>query len=177
MQTRSRGLSRFAAWAMWPAVVIAIVFVAIWPLMPDIRRSLVGVRVHAPDWALWCELAVQVQAHIVAAMLGVGVGVVILLLPKGRGWHKPLGWIWVAAMAVTAVSSLFITGLNGGSYSIIHVLTGWTLIALPMGVAAIRNRNVLAHKRAMLGMYLGGLAVAGALTFLPGRFMFQLFFG
>ncbi len=101
---------------------------------------------------------------------------VILSLPKGRGLHKPLGWLWVTAMGVTAVSSLFMTGLNGNFYSLIHLLTGWTLIALPMGVFAIRNRNVLAHRRAMTGMFLGGLIVAGAFAFLPGRFMFELFF-
>jgi uncharacterized membrane protein len=29
----------------------------------------------------------------------------------------------------------------------------------------------------MLGIFLGGLLVAGAFTFLPGRFMFNLFLG
>lgn len=56
-------------------------------------------------------------------------------------------------MATTAVSSLFMTGLNGNSYSFIHLLTGWTLIVLPIGAFAIRNRNVIARRRAMTGMY------------------------
>jgi uncharacterized membrane protein len=150
---------------------------ALWPVLPRMGQAIEGVAPHAPDWALWRDLSVQLQTHIVAALLALAVGLVILFLPKGRGLHKPLGWVWVGAMAVTALSSLFITGLNGDAYSIIHLLTGWTLIALPMGVFAIRNRNVKAHKRSMLGLYLGGLVVAGALTLLPGRFMFQLFFG
>lgn len=175
METRRRR-RRLIAWGLGPAMALTVVLVAMWPVIPQVRRALEGVRMHAPDWTLWQGLAPQLQAHIAAALLALAVGMGILLLPKGRGLHRPLGWLWVAAMAVTALSSLFITGLNGDAYSVIHFLTGWTLIALPMGVAAIRNRNVAAHRRAMLGLYLGGLVVAGALTFLPGRFMFQLFF-
>jgi uncharacterized membrane protein len=80
-------------------------------------------------------------------------------------------------MATTAVSSLFITGLNGSFYSFIHLLSGWTMIGLPMAIFAIRNRKVDAHRRAMTGMFVGGLLIAGALTFLPGRFMFEFVFG
>lgn len=167
---------RWVVWGLGPAVAIAITLVGMAPVLPYLGRAFAQAAPHAPDWALWRELAPQAQTHIVAALTALGLGFVILSLPKGRGWHKPIGWAWVIAMAVTAVSSLFMTGLNGDSYSLIHLLTGWTLIALPMGVFAIRNRNVIAHRRAMTGMFLGGLVVAGALTFLPGRFMFELFF-
>lgn len=125
----------------------------------------------ARQFPRWLVLGVGPAAAIAIVLIGMAP-----VLPKGRGLHKPLGWAWVIAMGVTAISSLFITGLNGNSYSLIHLLTGWTLIALPMGIFAVRNRNVLAHRRAMTGMFLGGLVVAGALTFLPGRFMFELFF-
>jgi uncharacterized membrane protein len=80
-------------------------------------------------------------------------------------------------MGATAVSSLFITSLNGGVYSLVHLLSGWTIVALPMAIFAIRNRKVEAHRRAMTGMFVGGLLVAGALAFLPGRFMFEFLFG
>jgi uncharacterized membrane protein len=100
-----------------------------------------------------------------------------MLRPKGRGIHKALGWSWVAAMGTTAVSSLFITGLNGDAYSLIHLLSGWTVIALPMAVYAIRSRRVEMHRRMMMGMFYGGLLIAAALTFIPGRFMFQFLLG
>ena len=108
---------------------------------------------------------------------GLLIGITILAGPKGRGLHKILGWSWVAAMAATAISSLFLTGLNGDFYSLIHLLSGWMLIALPMGVAAIRRGNVMAHRRAMTGMFVGGLLIAGSLSFLPGRFMFAFLLG
>ncbi len=131
---------------------------------------------HAPDWALFAALPLQVKLHIASAITALLVGTVIWLLPKGRGFHKPLGWTWVIAMATTAISSLFITGLNGNSYSFIHLLSGWTIIALPMAIFAIRNRNVAMHRRNMTGIFVGGLLIAGAFTFIPGRFMFEFFF-
>lgn len=176
MQSKARQFPRWLVLGVGPAAAIAIVLIGMAPVLPYLALLLARAKPHAPDWALWLELSPQTQIHIAAALTALLTGLVILSLPKGRGLHKPLGWAWVIAMGVTAISSLFMTGLNGNSYSLIHLLTGWTLIALPMGIFAVRNRNVLAHRRAMTGMFLGGLVVAGALTFLPGRFMFELFF-
>ena len=44
-------------------------------------------------------------------------------------------------------------------------------------VYAARRHRVAAHRRAMTGMFVGGLIVAGAFTFLPGRLMWAIFFG
>lgn len=134
------------------------------------------IRPHAPDWAAFAELSPQTKVHITAAAIALVIGFIILVLPKGRGPHKPLGWTWVIAMATTAVSSLFMTGLNGDFYSLIHLISGWAVVVLPMGIYAIRNRNVAAHRRHMMSLFLGALLIAGAFAFLPGRFMFDFFF-
>ncbi|MEZ5994304.1 MAG: DUF2306 domain-containing protein [Hyphomonadaceae bacterium] len=172
-------VKRQPKWPGWlvQAAAFAVMAVALSPIAPDLTAGFGDARPHAPNFALWGRLGPQVQIHIIAALAALVIGCVILALPKGRGPHRVLGWAWVAAMGITAVSSLFITGLSGNSYSLIHLLTGWTIIALPMGIVAIRNRRLEWHKRAMTGMFVGGLLVAGLLTFLPGRFMFQLFFG
>jgi uncharacterized membrane protein len=151
---------------------------AIAPITPAIWRyaTTAEIHPHPPDWSLFAALAPQIKVHILAALTALAVGVVIWFLPKGRGPHKALGWAWVVAMSTTAISSLFITGLNGGFYSFIHLLSGWTLIALPMAVFAIRKRNVTLHRRHMSGIFVGGLVIAGALSFIPGRFMFEFFF-
>lgn len=164
------------SWIGW-AFVTAILAAAIIPFGPDVVRAFAGVSLHAPDWPLWIRLPLAVKLHIISALAALGVGTIILFRPKGTGFHKTLGWTWVIAMGTTAVSSLFITGLNGNSYSFIHLLSGWTIIGLPMAVYAIRNRKVETHKRAMTGMFVGGLLIAGALTFLPGRFMFEFLLG
>jgi uncharacterized membrane protein len=159
-------------------VVLTVVLVgALWRFFPYIAGQFSRVEPHAPDWALWAALPIAVEIHIIAALTALGIGLVILFRRKGTGFHRTFGWTWVAAMGTTAVSSLFITGLNGNFYSLIHLLSGWTIIGLPMAIYAIRNRKVDAHRRAMTGMFVGGLLVAGALTFIPGRFMFEFLLG
>ncbi|QGZ96941.1 DUF2306 domain-containing protein [Terricaulis silvestris] len=165
-----------ASWIGW-AVLVAVLVAALYPLRAELGAAFANVAPHAPDWTLWIALPLTIKLHILAALTALGVGTVILFKPKGTGFHKTLGWTWVIAMATTAVSSLFITGLNGNFYSFIHLLSGWTIIGLPMAIFAIRNRKVDAHKRAMTGMFVGGLLIAGVLTFLPGRFMFEFLLG
>lgn len=167
-------IARRVSWIAWIAVA-AILAVAIAPLLTG--GGTVDVAPHAPNWSLWMALPLTIKIHIIAALTALGIGTIILFRPKGTGFHKTLGWTWVIAMGTTAVSSLFITGLNGDAYSFIHLLSGWTIIGLPMAIYAIRNRKVEAHKRAMTGMFVGGLLIAGALTFLPGRFMFEFLLG
>lgn len=159
------------------AIALGLIAAALAPFAPQILERAGQVSLHAPDWRLWADQSWVLQLHIISALTALVVGTVILLRRKGSGLHKTLGWTWVVAMGSTAVSSLFMTGLNGGFYSFIHIISGWTIVALPMAVVAIRRREVERHRRSMTGMFVGGLLIAGALTFLPGRFMFDFFFG
>lgn len=174
--SQPRTAPRFGRWA-GPVIAIGIVGVSMIPFLPSITARLGDISLHAPDWALWRRVPLVTHLHVYAALAALLIGTIILLRPKGRGLHKALGWTWIVAMGTTAVSSLFITGINGNAWSIVHLLTGWVIIALPMAIWAIRNRKVEAHRRAMTGMFVGGLIFAGALTFIPGRLMFETFFG
>lgn len=155
---------------------LTILVVAMAPFAGQLGAGFAAASPHAPDWSLWASQKPQVFIHVGAALLALLIGAFLMLAPKGVGPHKALGWTWVAAMATTAVSSLFIFGLNRDSFSIIHLLSGWTLIALPMAVFAIRRRKVAMHRRMMTGLFVGGLLIAGALAFIPGRLMFETFF-
>jgi len=157
--------------------ILALLAASMWPFRTQIIDGFAGLNLHTPDWALWARQPWVLQLHILAAVTALAIGAVLMMRPKGRGLHKAMGWGWVIAMGTTAVSSLFITGLNGDFYSLIHLLSGWTIIALPMAVYAIRNRKVETHRRMMTGMYFGGLLIAGALAFIPGRFMWAFLFG
>ena len=137
----------------------------------------IGFEPHAPDWELALALSWIIKLHIVAALLALAIGTIILLQPKGSRFHKTLGWTWVIAMGGTAVSSLFIMESNPGSFSLIHIISGWTIVGLPMAIYAVRNKRVNIHRRVMTGLFVGGLIIAGALTFLPGRFFYAFFFG
>lgn len=174
--TQSRTASRLSRW-VGPAIALGIICASMVPLLPAITRRLGDISLHAPNWSLWAQAPLVVHLHVYAALAALLIGTVILFRPKGRGLHKALGWSWVAAMGTTAVSSLFITGLNGNFWSFVHLLSGWTIIGLPMAIYAIRGRKVETHRRAMTGMFVGGLIVAGALSFIPGRLMFETFLG
>ncbi|MEO0608632.1 MAG: DUF2306 domain-containing protein [Pseudomonadota bacterium] len=135
---------------------------------PDIRFRI--------DLAPYLAASAAVQIHVIAALTAFFVGLTLLLAPKGFRLHKTLGWTWVIAMAVTALSSFFITGLMGSVYSPIHALSAWTMIGLPFGVAAARRKQIKKHRQQMTGMFVGAMVIAGLFTFLPGRLMWQIFF-
>lgn len=122
------------------------------------------------------KASTAVKVHVTAALAAFTLGLAMFALPKGKGLHKPMGWVWVVLMVMTATSSFFITGLMGRYYSPIHLLSGWTLIALPLAIFAIRRRNVARHRMGMEGLFMGGLLIAGLFTFLPGRIMWNVFF-
>lgn len=136
-------------------------------------RSAVHLRV---DLSPLLQISPVLQVHIAGALLSFAIGTVLLLGVKGRTFHRVLGYTWIAAMSVTAISSMFLTGLNGDSYSFIHLLSGWTIIVLPMGLAAARRRSIAEHRKTMTGLFMGGMLIAGLFTFLPGRMMWHLFF-
>ena len=115
------------------------------------------------------------QLHIASAVSTFLIGLVLLNAPKGIRLHKILGWLWVATMTSTAGSSFFLFGIAGERMSFVHGLSAWTLISLPMAVASIRQRKVNSHAKNMTGLFLGGMAIAGIFTFLPGRLMWRLF--
>ena len=160
-------------------IAVALVFVALAARGLDVAGHFTHAHFHlrAPDFALLGRQRVVLKLHIGAALTALAVGIVIMLRPKGVGLHRTLGWSWVIAMATTAVSSLFLHGLNGDKLSLIHLLSGWVIVALPMGVWAIRSRKVQMHRRMMTGLFVGGLLGAGALTFIPGRLVWAVFFG
>jgi uncharacterized membrane protein len=119
-----------------------------------------------------------VQIHVAAALSALLLGAYLMLAPKGAAfrWHKEMGWAWVVLMGITAVSSFFITGLMGHWYSPIHALSALTMIALPFGIAAVRQRDLAEHRKTMTGMFYGGMLLAGLFSFLPGRMMWSIFF-
>jgi uncharacterized membrane protein len=128
------------------------------------------------DVTPFLEAGVVIQLHVLGAVTAFVVGIVLLRGVKGSGLHRKLGYTWVAAMGLTAISSFFITGLNGHNYSFIHGISAWTVIALPMAVAAARRRDIRKHARGMTNAFVGGLLIAGLFTFLPGRMLWSIFF-
>ena len=119
-----------------------------------------------------------IPVHAFAAMAAFALGVVQLAAPKGTLPHRTLGWIWVALMAIVAVSSFWIHQLRLiGPWSPIHLLSIFTPIMLVLGVWYARRHNVRGHRITMISIFAGALVIAGLFTFVPGRIMHAVVFG
>jgi uncharacterized membrane protein len=121
LAARTNPLGRIGA-----SLGLVILVVALAPLAPHIARGARDASWHAPRWELLAAVSPALQLHIAAALTALAIGTILMLRPKGRGLHKALGWSWVVAMAVMAVSSFLLTGLAGDFLSLIHLLSGWT---------------------------------------------------
>lgn len=121
--------------------------------------------------------APHVQLHVIAATLAIGLGPVAILRRRRDRLHKAAGYAWVLAMAVTAVSSFWITSFGVvGPFSPIHLLALFALWSLWVGMTRILRGDVSGHRSAMEGLYWRGLLLAGAFNFLPGRVVNRSFF-
>jgi uncharacterized membrane protein len=161
------------------ALAAAVVCVAAPRMFTGLADFLVerGVHPHAPNLALVAAAPLAVRIHLTAAVTALVIGLVLMLRVKGTALHKVLGWTWVIAMGVTAVSSLFIRQLNHGHFSFIHLLSGWAIVGLPGAIYAIKRGNVRGHRRAMTAMFSGGLLLAGLFALIPGRLLWAVFLG
>ena len=137
----------------------------------------IEIHPHAPDLSLLAAAPLAIQLHLLAAGAAFFQGLMQFALPKGTGLHRTTGWIWVVLIAAAAISSLFIRQLNHGAFSLIHILSGWTLVVLPMAIYAARRGEIAKHRGRMTGLFIGGLLIAGTLAFMPGRLMWRLFLG
>jgi len=119
-----------------------------------------------------------IQWHAFAALGAFALGAVQLAAPKGTIPHRLFGWIWATLMLTVVVSSFFIHQIRlWGPWSPIHLLSLFTLIMLPLAVLLARRHEVARHRRAMTGLFVGALVIAGAFTLLPGRIMHAVVFG
>ncbi len=126
---------------------------------------------------LWAASA-MIQGHALAAMAAFVLGAAQLTLPKGTIPHRIMGYCWAALMAVIAGSSLFIHRINPpDGFSLIHLLSIYVLVVLPLAIWNARRGKIASHARSMGLMFAGALVVAGAFTFMPGRIMHQVMFG
>lgn len=115
----------------------------------------------------------MVQIHLAAALLALAIGAAQFTLPKGTASHKLLGRTWVGLLAVIAVGSFWITGLNGDGLSPIHGLSAFTIAMLVLGVRAAWRGNIRVHRFTMIGIYGGALIGAGLGALAPGRILWQ----
>lgn len=103
------------------------------------------------------------------------IGSYLLINPKGTPIHKLLGKAYMILMILTAFITLFMPAQVGATllnhFGFIHLFSLLTFVTVIGAYRSILKGNIQAHRVNMLGLYIGGIIIAGAFTFVPGRLL------
>ena len=119
--------------------------------------------------------------HLATVFPAFLIGTFLLLKKKGTSVHRLLGKIYMLLMLVTATITLFMPAAVGpqflGHFGFIHALSLLVLINVPNAYLAARRREIKRHRNHMVGLYIGGILIAGSFALLPGRLLHGWLFG
>ncbi len=125
--------------------------------------------------------SLPIQIHLATIVPAFLIGTwMIFASRKGSPAHRALGYLYLALMTVTAIAALFIHQTNPSGpfgWSWIHLFVPLTLFGVYGAIVTARTHDTKGHRSAMLGVYFGGMLIAGGLAFMPGRIMHTIFFG
>lgn len=131
-----------------------------------------------PNFQLLLQASPIIQIHAYGAIVALFLGAFVLRTKKGTKIHQNTGKFWVVLMVLTAVSSFWINGIRMlGPFSPIHILSVFALWSVYRGIKFARAGQITAHMKNMKTLYFYAIIGAGFFTFLPGRLMFEVFFG
>jgi uncharacterized membrane protein len=119
--------------------------------------------------------------HLATVLPAFAIGAFQLLRRKGTPSHKLLGKIYMALMLATGLITLAMPAQVGprflNHFGFIHIFSLLALVNVPIAYVAARRGNIRAHRGAMIGLYIGGILIAGAFAFSPGRMLHEWLFG
>ena len=118
-----------------------------------------------------------IQLHLAAALAALVIGTVQFAGAKGTLPHRTLGIAFVATMAVTALSAIFIRSSPDGGFSWIHVFIPLSLFGLVGLVRSVRRAGSRSHRRIVSLLFFGSLIIPGLFAFMPGRLLHTLVTG
>lgn len=123
------------------------------------------------------DAPLAIQIHVAAVIPAAILGPYVLWARKGTPAHRLLGKVWLGLMVVAALSSFFIHTINLFlCVSPIHILSVYVLYASWTAIRAARAHHIREHRLNVIGMYVGGIVIAGGFTLLPGRLMHEVVF-
>ena len=119
-------------------------------------------------------------AHLTTIIPAFVLGTFLLAMKKGSKCHRLLGKIYMALMLITAFITLFMRAEVGptllGHIGFIHLFSFWVLYGVPAAYIAASNGNIRKHRGLMLGLYVGGIMIAGSFALMPGRLLHEWLF-
>ena len=122
-----------------------------------------------------------VYLHLATVLPAFAIGAFQLLRRKGTPSHKLLGKVYMLLMPATGLITLAMPAEVGprflGHFGFIHLFSFLTLYSVPSAYFAIRRGNTKVHRANMIGLYVGGILIAGSFAFAPGRMLHEWLFG
>jgi len=132
----------------------------------------------APLLAAPFAIKLHVFTVVPAFVLGTWL---IFFSRKGARFHRAIGYVYLTLMTITAITALFIHQIPAidifYGFGPIHIFSIVTLSGVVGALRGAWSHNIRMHRSSMLGVYIGGLLIAGTFAFLPGRIMHALVFG
>jgi uncharacterized membrane protein len=114
-------------------------------------------------------------AHLATVLPAFVIGTYMMFARKGDRFHRALGKGYMVLMMVTAAISLFMPAVVGprllNHFGFIHLFSVLALTSVPSAYFAAKRHDVRSHKYSMIGLYVGGLIIAGGFAFMPGRLL------
>ena len=126
------------------------------------------------------EASLAIRIHLIAALLALVLGCVMWARKKGTKSHKMIGRGFVGLMIVAALSAIFIREINPNGpfgFSFIHLFVPLTFMGSWQVVRSARSKKFTAHQKHVRNLFFFALLIPGLFAFMPGRTMWQLFFG
>ena len=113
--------------------------------------------------------------HLISVFPAFLIGAFLFLNRKGTPLHKGLGKIYMILMLITGVITLLMPAEVGPRilehFGFIHIFSFLVLYSVPKAYSEIKKNNLIAHKISMISTYVGGILIAGAFAFAPGRLL------
>lgn len=114
-------------------------------------------------------------AHLATILPAFAIGTYLMIRRKGTPLHRLLGKIYMVLMLITAVITLFMPAVVGpkllNHFGFIHLFSFLVLYSVPQAYFAAGRHDIKTHKGAMIGLYIGGMLIAGTFAFMPGRLL------
>ena len=112
-----------------------------------------------------------IQVHVVSVLIAAALGIWMMVQPKGTAAHRVTGRVWMAIMVLAALSSFLITTKSPviGPFGIIHGLSVIVLVLVVLAILSARAGRIRAHRRIVIGLYIGAILGAGSGALMPGR--------
>lgn len=118
--------------------------------------------------------------HLATVVPAFFIGTYLLLNSKGTPHHKRLGRVYMVLMLLTAVFTLLMPATVGPQllhhFGFIHIFSVLVLYLVPSAYVAVGRGDIKRHRGNMIGLYVGGLIIAGVFAFMPGRLLHHWLF-